>query len=250
MIKKQSGYEWHYCIVLVLMIVFGFLGYKLLNDVEKKIWVSGMMISFSSFFAVAILTNCALMSVVAYLPLAAAVSMIPLSKLNKGPFFTGAVLLFILLHRGLIVWGYGELSYNSYVNEVESIVRTGPALGIICDDNTSCVYRDNVSDFESFLRSDDIVFFMANWGYDPLFYVQAGIDVAISSTISSPTYGEKQIDYWGRYGYKAPTVIAIGCYNGVFSLERNTYLTMFEWVEDNYEWVGDGTWWRFYRMKE
>lgn len=250
MIRKQSGYEWHYCIVLVLLIVFGFLGYKFLTDVEKKIWISGMMISFSSFLAVTFLTNGALMSVVAYLPLAAAVSMIPLSKFRKGTFFAGAILLFILLHRGLIIWGYSELSYYSYVNEVESIVRTGPALGIFCDDNTSCVYRDNVADFEKFLRSDDTVFFMAHKGYDPLFYVQAGIDVAISSTISSPTYGEKQIDYWMRYGYKAPTVIAIRCYDGVFSLDWGIHLTMFEWVEEHYEWVGDGTWWRFYRIKE
>ena len=250
MIKKQSGYEWHYCIVLVLLIVLGFFGYKFLTDVEKKIWISGMMISFSSFLAVTFLTNSALMSIVAYLSLAAAVSMIPLSKFKKGTFFIGSILLFILLHRGLIVWGYGELSYNSFVNEVESIVRMGPALGIMCDDNTSCVYRDNVADFEKFLRSDDIVFFMANRGYDPLFYVQAGSDVAISSTISSPTYGEKQIDYWRRYGYKTPTVIAVGCYDGVLSVDRNAYLTMFEWVEEHYEWVGDGTWWRFYQIKE
>ena len=250
MIRKQGGYEWHYCIVLVILIVFGFLGYKFLADVEKKIWISGMMISFSSFFAVAILTNCALMSVVAYLPLAAAVSMIPLSKFRKGTSLAGAIILFILLHRGLIVWGYSELSQNSFVNEVESIVRTGPAMGIICDDNTSCVYRDNVADFDEFLRPDDTVFFMAHSGYDPLFYVQAGVDVAISSTISSPTYGEKQIDYWMRYEYKAPTVIAIRCYDGVFSLDWNTHLTMFEWVEEHYEWVGDGTWWRFYRIKK
>ena len=250
MIRKQTGFEWHYCIVLVLLIMFGFLGYKLLSDVEKKIWISGMMISFSSFFAVMLLTNIALMSIVAYLPLAAAVSMIPLSKFRKGTFFAGAVLLFILLHRGLVVWGYSNLSYNSFVNEVESIVRTGPALGIICDDNTSCVYRDNAADFETFLRPDDTVFFMAHKGYDPLFYVQAGINVAISSTISSPTFGEKQIDYWNRYEYKAPTVVAIRCYDGVYSLDWNTHLTMFEWVEEHYEWVGDGTWWRFYRIKE
>ena len=250
MITNQDGYEWHYCIVLVLLIVFGFLGYKFLTDMEKKIWISGMMISFSSFFAVVLLTNCALMSVVAYLPLAAAVSMIPLSKFRKGTSFAGAMVLFILLHRGLIVWGYSELAYHSFVNEMESIVRTGPALGIICDENTSCVYRDNVADFEEFLRSDDTVFFMAHSGYDPLFYVQAGVDVAISSTISSPTYGEKQIDYWVRYGYKAPTVIAIRCYDGVFALDWNTHLTMFEWVEEHYEWIGDGTWWRFYRIKE
>lgn len=249
-IKKQSGYEWHYCIVLVLLIVLGLFGYPFLTDVEKKIWISGMMISFSSFLAVVLLTNLPLMSTVAYLPLAAAVSMIPLSRFRKGTFFTGAILLFVLLHRGLIVCGYSELSQNSYVNEIESIVRTGPALGIICDDNTSCIYRDNVADFQRFLKSDDTVFFMTNWIYDPLVYVQAGIDVAISSTISSPTYGEKQIDYWRRYGYKTPTVIAISCYDGVFSLDRNAYLTMFEWVEEHYEWVGDGTWWRFYRIKE
>ena len=247
MFRKQGGYEWHYCIVFVLLIMFGFLGYKFLTDMEKKIWISGMMISFSSFFAVAILTNCALMSVVAYLPLAAAVSMIPLSKFKEGNFFAGAIVLFILLHRGLIIWGYSELSQNSFVNEVESIVRTGPALGIVCDGTNSRVYRDNVDDFDRFLRSDDTVFFMADWRYDPLTYVQAGIGVAISSTISSPTFGEKQIDYWRRYEYKAPTVIAIRSYD---NLDRDIYSTMFEWVEENYEWVGDGTWWRFYRIKE
>lgn len=246
-IRKQIGYEWHYCIILVLLIVFGFLGYKFLADMEKKIWISGMMISFSSFFAVALLTNCALMSVVAYLPLAAAVSIIPLSKFRKGTSFAGAVLLFLLLHRGLIVWGYTELSIKSYVNEVESIIRTGPALGIISDYSTRRVYSDNVADFEKYLKSDDTVFFMADWGYDPLIYVQADLNVAISATISSPTYGEKQIDYWRRYEYKTPTVIAIRRYD---NLNRNAYLTMFEWIEENYEWVGDGIWWSFYRIRE
>lgn len=247
--RKLAGYEWHYCIVLVLLIVLGFWGSRFLTESEKKVWICGMMISFSSFFAVALLTNCALMSVVAYLPLAAAVSIIPLSKLKKGTFFAGAVLLFLILHRGWIVWGYSELSHNTFVSEVESIIRTGPAAGIISNDDTSGIYRDNVEDFKTFLRPDDELFLMADWEYDPLFYVQAGVDVAISSTISSPTYGEKQIDYWRRYAYKAPTLIAIGCYNGNFSMDRNQYSSMFEWVEANYECVGDGTWWRFYRRK-
>ncbi|MDE5589443.1 MAG: hypothetical protein K2J60_09970 [Acetatifactor sp.] len=251
MIKgRQNGYEWHYCIVLVLLIVFGITGYRFLADIEKKIWVSGTLISFSSFLAVAALTNCALMSVVAYLPLAAAVSIISLSKFRKGILFAGTLLMFVLLHRGLITWGYNQLSYNSFVNEAESIVRTGPALGIICDDTTSCIYRDNVADFEKFIERDDSVFFLMVKGYDPLYYVQAGAAISISSTISSPTYGKYQIEYWKRYSCKTPTVIAIACYDGKFMIERYDYPEIFEWVEEHYDWVGDGTWWRFYRIKE
>lgn len=247
---ERNGYEWHYCIVLVLLIVFGILGYRSLADIEKKIWVSGTLISFSSFFAVAALTNCALMSVVAYLPLAAAVSIISLSKFRKGISFAGAILLFVLLHRGLMMWGYNQLSYNSFVNEAESIIRVGPAAGIICDDTTSCVYRDNVVDFERFIKQDDSLLFIKDYGYDPLCYVQAGADISISSTISSPTYGKYQIEYWKRYGYKTPTVIAIACYDGEFMIEGYDFLAIFEWVEEHYDWVGDGSWWRFYRIKE
>lgn len=245
---KHNGYEWHYCIVLVLLIALGMIGQDRLADREKKIWILGVVISFSSFFAVAALTNCALMSIVAYLSLAAAVSMLPLSKLRGGTFFAGAALLFVLLHRGLIVYGYSELSCNSYVTEVESIIRTGPAAGIVCDETTSCIYRDNVPDFERFIKQEDSVLFIHDYS-DSLYYVQAGVGVSASSTISSPTFGSHQIDYWERYGHKTPTVIAIACYNDVFRLEREAYPTIFEWVEANYDWVGDGTWWRFYRTK-
>lgn len=243
------GYEWHYCIVLVLLVGLGVLGYGRLGELEKKIWICGTLISFSSFFAVAILTNCALMSIVAYLPLAAAVSMIALPKFRKGVFFAQAVLLFVLLHRGLIVWGYSQLSYNCFVNEIESIIRTGPALGIICDEHTSCVYRDNAADFERYIQSNDKVLFLMDWGYDPLFYVQAGEDISISSTISSPTFDQDQIDYWSRYPYKAPSIVAVACYDNELALDRYAYRAMLEWVEEHYECIGDGTWWRFYRIK-
>lgn len=249
-IGKQNGFEWQYCIALVLLIAIGVWGHRYLAGTEKKIWISGTLISFSSFFAVAILTNCALMSVVAYLPLAAAVSMIVLPKFRKGTFFAGAVLLFIMLHRGLIVWGYSQLSYCTYVSDAESIVRTGPALGIISDDYTSCVYRDNVVDFEKYIRPDDSVLFLKENGFDPLVYVQAGVEVSISSTISSPTFDTWQIDYWNRYRYKMPTVVAVECYGGENMMFSHSHEAFFEWVEEHYDFAGDGTWWKFYRMKE
>ncbi|MCM1193831.1 MAG: hypothetical protein NC123_01875 [Butyrivibrio sp.] len=177
--------------------------------------------------------------------------MIPLSKLRKGFFFTEATLLFVLLHRGLIIWGYGQLEYNTFVNEAESIIRTGPAIGIICDDTTSCIYRDNVADFENFIGPDDSVFFLKTRGYDPLFYVQAGAGVSIFSTISNPTIHSNQIDYWRMYPYKAPTVIAIACYDGEITMvDRDSFIEIFELLEEQYIWVGDGTWWKFYRIKE
>ena len=250
MIRKQNAFEWQYCIVLVLLIAIGIRGYGYLTVTEKKIWISGTLISFSSFFAVAILTNCALMSVVAYLPLAAAVSMIVLPKFRKGTFFAGTVLLFIMLHRGLIVWGYSQLSYRTYVSDAESIIRTGPALGIICDDYTSCVYRDNVVDFERYIRPDDSVLLLKDNGFDPLVYVQAGVEVSISSTISSPTFDTYQIEYWNRYRYKMPTVVAVECYGGENLTFGYSHQTFFEWVEEHYDFVGDGTWWKFYRIKE
>ncbi|MCM1188475.1 MAG: glucosyltransferase domain-containing protein [bacterium] len=247
---KLSASEWHYCIVLALLILLGWGGHRLLTDMEKKIWVSGVLISASSFFAVAVLTNCALMSVVAYLPLAAAVSMIPLSKFRKGFFCAGTVLLVVLLHRGLITCGYNQVGRHTFVTELESIVRTGPAAGIMCDDTTSCIFRDNVTDFESFIEPDDSVFFIGGWGYDPLYYVQAGVDVSASSVISSPTFGRHQIDYWSRYDGKTPTVIAVACYDGRFLAEQGEWQTISEWMEERYVWVGDGIWWRFYRRKE
>lgn len=218
---------------------------------EKRICVSGMLISFSSFLAVTVLTNNALMSVVAYLSLAAAVSMIPLSKLRKGVFFAEVVLMLILLHRGLIIWGYSELSNNTFVTQMESIVRNGPALGIICGDSTSCIYRDNAVDFQNFIERDDSVFFIRDeWCYDALFYVQAGAGVSISSTISTPTFGSYQITYWEKYRSKIPSVIAVECYGGKMAVDRQKYPEIFAWVEERYDWVGDGTWWRFYRIKE
>ena len=249
-IRKQNAYEWQYCIVLVLLIAIGIWGYRYLTDTEKRIWISGTLISFSSFFAVAILTNCALMSIVAYLPLAAAVSMIALPKFRKGISFAGAVLLFIMLHRGLIVWGYSQLSYRTYVSEAESIIRTGPALGIICDDNTSCVYRDNVADFEKYISPEDSVLFLKDNGFDPLVYVQAGVDVSTSSTISSPTFDTYQIEYWNQYPYKMPTVVAVECYGGENMMFGYNHRAFFEWVEEHYDFAGDGTWWKFYRVKE
>lgn len=249
MYGKRNAYEWHYCIVLVLLIILGILGYPRLSDMEKKIWISGAAISGASFLAVAVLTNCALMSIVAYLPLAAAVSMIPLSKFRKGTFFAGAILIVILLNRGLMVWGYSQLSHNSFIIEAESMVRVGPALGIMCDDSTSCLFRDNAVDFERFIEAEDSVLFIKDYAYDPLVYVQAGVEIAISSTISSPTYDKMQIEYWERHEHKRPTIIAIAYYDGEIMLNRYVYATILDWVEERYEPIGDGTWWRFYRIK-
>ncbi|MCM1027111.1 MAG: hypothetical protein NC432_11790 [Roseburia sp.] len=247
---RGGASEWHYCIAAVLLIMLGWGGRRLLTDTERKIWISGILISVSSFFAVAVLTNCALMSVAAYLSLAAAVSMIPLSRLRKGFFCAGAVLLFVLLHRGLITCGYNQVARHTFVSELESIVRVGPAAGILCDDNTSCVYRDNVTDFESFIEPEDSVYFIAWWGYDPLYYVQAGVDVSASSVISSPTYGEYQVDYWSRYDDKVPTVIAVTCYNDQLMIAQHEWQAISEWMEGRYTWAGDGVWWRYYRVKE
>ena len=75
-------------------------------------------------------------------------------------------------------------------------------------------------------------------------------DAGISnySTIDTPVYNEKLLDYLEYYPEKTPTVVAVSCYYGVMQVPETSWIM--EWVNENYEEAGDGRYWRYYRPRQ
>lgn len=242
------GWEYGFHIICLLLPILALFAIKRLNQTEQMIWIISVIVSSISLIATLLLTNCALSMSLPYFMLATVVSFIPIYKLKNGFSFLVLTLLLIFSHRGLVTLGYGQSVDDGRIYEIENIIRNGPAKGIVCDLTTVHVHRDSEKDFNLYTSEEDTVLIVSEAFIDPAMYMLTDADIAAHSVICTPTYNEETEIYWEKYPYKKPTVIALSCPYGTLNVDKDSYIM--KWTEENYDWVGDGYYWRFYRIKD
>lgn len=250
-IQKKTGLDWtctFYIIPAFLMALSCFF-YKEMSEQEKNVWQAGSLFAIVSCAAAWLLTDLGLITMVSYMVLGGVVSFVALRHRKKQiELFLIAICSLIIVHRGLVVWGYANKDQIWMVQDITAMITSGPSIGIVSDYMTYYQTNCDLEDHGKFLTPEDSLFLVGHWLIDPMEFLLANADISNYSTIDTPTYNERLLDYLDLYPEKKPTVVAVSCFYGQMQVKEDTWIM--QWIHENYEAVGDGRYWRYYREKE
>ena len=250
-LQKKTGLDWTctFYILPALLMVLGSFAYKGMDAQERTIWLTGILFAISSFVSTWLLTDLGLITMMPYMVLGGIVSFIALRHRKKQiKIFLAAVCALVTMHRGLVVWGYANKGDIWMVQDVIAIVQSGPSIGILCDYMTYYQIKCDVEDHNKFISAEDSFLLVRDWLIDPIEFLLTDADISNFSTIDTPVYNEKWLDYLECYPEKTPTIVAVSCMYGTMQVQETSWIM--QWVNENYETVGDGRYWRYYRSKQ
>ena len=248
--QRRTGIDWNCCFFILpsVMILLGALAYSKMEENEKSIWMEGLSLSMVSCLATGLLTDLGLITILAYLVLGGIVSMIPIRHLcSDYKWFLTLILMIIVSHRALVVWGYGNTGNQVYLTyEVQSIIHHGPAMGIVCDRDTANQSRLDQEAFRQFVHEEDKLLVVGPDYLDSIIFLYGDIHVCNYSTIDTPYYNECLEEYLKVNQQKVPKVVAVArWYQGEPRVAKDSWIM--QWVEQRYDVVGESDYWTFYR---
>lgn len=248
-LQRKTGIDWN-CSIYVLpvaLVLLAIFGYGKASGEERQVWVTGMALSAASFFATMLLTDLGMITIAAYLVLGGMVSLLLIKhvfKDDKHVIFM--ILLIVLVHRGLVVWGIGNTNGRvQTIWEVQNVIRGGPAVGVVCDHVTKQQAIWTIEDFQKYLSPEDKVLFVGGELMDSLTYLYTGAEISNYSTIDTPQYNACLDEYLALNPEKTPTVVVVSSWFGASNVPEDSWIM--QWVNARYELVADGCYWRFYR---
>ena len=250
-LQRRLGLDWN-CSIYVLpliLLVLGAIGYRKASEEERTIFLTGALVSAASFFATMLLTDLSLITITAYLVLGGAASLLMLRRLFKDDKRVILLLLLLVLaHRGLVVWGIGNTNDRVHTLwEVQNIIRSGPAAGVVCDHVSKAQALWTIEDFALYVKPEDKLLVVGPEMIDPLVYLYAGAEISNYSTIDTPQYGEALEEYFVLNPDKEPTLVAVSSWFGTPNVTDDTYIM--QWVNARYELSVDARYFRLYRKK-
>ncbi len=256
-VVRTASMRYVYGNISILLIVMGFCGFRYCSDTEKKIWIISLLISLSNILSVVLLTNMELITAVQYIFPAGAISIIPANRLlgkndaedkassGYSYVFSFIAVLLVILHRGIVIRDYSGAC--SSILGIEGMVKNGPAKGVVCSYMSAYMTKCNEEDWMQFISPGENVLVVGTDLYDPIVYCFNSSSVSHYSTIDTPTYDETLLGYWDTYPDKYPDVIAVECWYGDMHVEEDSWIM--QWVYSNSDCVGDGRYFRFYRVR-
>lgn len=137
--------------------------------------------------------------------------------------------LYILLARSILI-RFTSVQ-PKYIFDTYYTIAVGTEKGIKVNQDEHIRYHSRYQAItENVTANDSLLIF----GTDSYFYFFTGSKISAPSTISTPVYDEKILDYYYKYPYKQPTIILIDKYNQ--SLDNLLAVPKFgEWVCENYD---------------
>ena len=250
LLQKKTGLNWvsTFNIIPAFLMILSCFSYKQMDEQEKTIWLTGNLFALCSLLSTWLLTNLSLITMIPYMVLGGVVSLTALRhRKKKIEIFLLAVCALVTMHRGLVVSGYANKDQVWMVQDIRAMITTGPSIGIVSDYMTYYQTKCDKEDHSEFLTSGDSLFLVGNWLFEPMEFLLAGADISNYSTINTPAYNDKLLDYLELCPNKKPTVVAVSCFYGQMQVSEDTWIM--KWVNENYETVGEGRYWRYYREK-
>ncbi|MCM1027004.1 MAG: glucosyltransferase domain-containing protein [Roseburia sp.] len=250
-LQKKTGLDWTctFYILPALLMALSCSCYKDMDELEKTVWLAGNLFALGAFLATCLLTALGLITMVPYMVLGGVVSLAALRHRKKQIWtFLFFVCGLVVMHRGLVIWGYANQKGIYLVHEADTIVRSGPCLGVICDYNTYHRLAFDAEDHNQFITSEDSLLLVGDWLVDSMEFLLTDADISNYSTIDVPAYNELLLEYLELYPEKEPTVVAVSMSSNAMLMQDASWIM--RWVNENYDPVGEGRNWRYYRAKE
>lgn len=249
-----------YSAIFLFLAGLGLWHQKELKGGERRAYLCGSVIGGLGFLATLILTDLSVRDSVVYGLLAIAFSLISLEKkmksiscmpIQKGLYVCGICFLMLLGLRCIYIrtplTGRGQIC--SILSDL-SIVRSGPALGLITDEEGSCRQRDSYPEWKEWIRPGDKVWIVGSV-VDTLGYLYEDVEVAAPSTMSTAYYCSAVEDYWRLNPDKYPDVIVAEGYLGELVQELASNQWLMTWIEEDFqpESIIEGKYWVYYFRK-
>ena len=249
-----------YSIIFIFLIGVGLWFRGSLSGRESQAYVCGSMIGGLEFLATLTLTDLPVKDSVVYGLLAIVFALIPIGKqveemgnlfIRKGIHAVAVGFLVLLAFRCVYIrtplTGRGQIC--SVLSDL-SVVRSGPALGLITNEEGACIQRDSYPEWEKLIHQGDKVWIVGGV-LGTMGYLYEDVEVAGPSTMSTPYYSEAILEYWRLNPGKIPDVVVAESYQGelVWDLQRNQWLM--DWLREVYcpEQVVEGKYWMYYFKK-
>lgn len=117
--------------------------------------------------------------------------------------FTGVVMLGLLLFaKGYLLRESGGYLEDIFYTKQKAL--SGPAKNIYCRYVDGYEYNNLAGLIEDYVTEEDCVLYV---GSHNLRYLLTEASISTYSTISTPTYDERLLEYWEEYPWKYPTIV-------------------------------------------
>ena len=261
MVRNRYGYG----AILLAVILLGLFRQEKIQssgnqgeeDLRRAVYRTGTWLGLGCMFATLLMTDLPFVTTVPYGLVAFIFALIPLSgwyesldngKIKKWLCFCGCGFAALIVFRGIYIRTPIEgRDQIISITEDMSIVRHGPAFGIITDEMSSAKERDNVADYQRYVAPGSKVW-IVDGVVNTLGYLYVDTEVAAPTVMSTPTYREELLQYWELNPDKLPDVIITSAYGGEISFDMAANEWFMDWLENTYcpSTYVDGTFCRFY----
>lgn len=227
---------------------------KRCDQKQQQIFCLGAAISGSSCLAVLLLTNLGPLLTTGYFILGIMVSFIPIKNafqeenaVRENVYTYGVICAFLC--ATLFRNGFGMFSMSlggglcSNILHIGGVVKEGPAIGIVSDYMGPYIMRHNYAEWKQHIRPGDRILIVSD-SSNPLCYLYEDTVISVDSTICTPTYNEKILEYWERNPDRFPNIVIVECWYGELKLAEESWIM--QWVEEHFDIYEDGTFLRFY----
>ncbi len=243
---------------LAVYIPFALLAVKLkkyCSREERMLFTIGMEISIGSCVAVLLMSNLSILHTLAYMILGIMVSMVPIGKyLQQTGYGTSGekkyamLFLFVIVVVFRNIYTFRPMSGTQTITiSIGNVVREGPLKGIVSDYMGPHIMNCNMRDWKQYIHEGDRVMIVGFPRVSTIGYLYEDTEICIDSTICTPTYSEKLLQYWEMNPWKEPNVAVVDCWFGKLNISEDTWIR--GWLEENFESYVDGTYVRIYRRE-
>ena len=155
-------------------------------------------------------------------------------------------LLVTICRRGLVT---KTISLNGRnLTMLQGIIKSGPTMGLITDYMGAYIGNSTLEEWPQHVQTGDHLLMVGGELMSTIGYLYGDTYVSVPSTICTPTFDDKILEYWEKNPDKFPDVIAVGCWYGNLLVEEDSWIM--QWIENEYQpsTCEDGKYWRYYRI--
>jgi hypothetical protein len=138
-------------------------------------------------------------------------------------------------------------AYNTNITEIKNVVKSGPLFGIWGSYMGPYIKNTTILEWKEFIHKEDSILIVDANAVGTSDYLYQDVIISTPSTICTPTYSERILDYWSRFPEKYPDVILVSCWYGELKVPEDSWIM--NWINTEFQpnTVTEGKYWRYYR---
>lgn len=238
-------FEFRFAEMYLPVIAWGVYLLSRCNVERQRIVKIGLLLSGGNFLLTIILTNNNFYTAIPYLILGVMSALIPILQNIGGREKWAALGIGLVIFKGIYVMMPLSVDFCN-IFEAGGIIKSGPSVGIVSDYMGAYIRNTEKEFWEQYILPGDRVLAVAENRISSIQYLYENVSICVDSTISTPTFSEKLLEYWGRNPDKVPNVVVVECWFGDWKVEEDSWVM--QWLKNDFgmEYYMDGKYQRYY----